>query len=342
MPRKNTDVSAHYKPSLGRVVGNYTREHEVADPGATVDRRPPTGALAGLVSGEGRVSKQLVFPSPDYKPERKGFWERVRLSTSGELRATWVPLSGPEFERTVWAYPVLNRKGRGFMYAGVYYSSQERWPRSLCGEQEVGPDVRIDDPELVNHLDYSNTDMPNLVVDVHTVKEASWAGANLQGADFRSVRRLEGVNFDGADLTGATIPSFPSRVTVRGADLTDARITMVNPDLWASNPPEFLLDATDSNITAEQFDAFMGQLDRVARGAIEITGPNHVVMGRHTLDEVAAATGIDEDELAVLLWSGDLLYRSRETDKLETDGSFDADKHYIPQWEMQRLLREAV
>jgi len=327
MAKKDVNVPAHLKPSLGKVVGTYTRNQEVADDEAGGgDRRPPSESLHGLAGARTPAAK-LAFPLDAYKPPKRGFLRRLR----DRFDPVVTLLPGRSFgERYSWTYREINRRGEGYVYCDEIVSPGH-WPKALCEPQRIGPNIKIGNSMFLRNKDYSRTNMPRLETTTD-IKDVNWSGANLTGARFtaRQAALLDNVNFDGANLTGAHFTGVSlSQVTMRGADLTGVEFDRVRA--WLRAEDGFMVDVTDTNITEQQFDTLRKQ--------VSSQHPDDTIrIRRYSLDEVAELTGIDKDELAVSIWAGDISYRTRRHDEKVDGDPFDADTHYIPQWEPQRLL----
>lgn len=156
---------------------------------------------------------------------------------------------------------------------------------------------------------------------------------------------MEKVIFDGADLEGAKFLAVEwSEVSLRGANVTDVDFSIkplrLRRFLSTEEEYEFVADLTDSNVTEKQFEQILANI-QVATNWVDLPGqPSELVrIRRYTPQEFTAVTGIDKDELTVLLWCGDIQYRSKATD-MPDEAEFDYELHYIPQWEAQRIIQE--
>jgi hypothetical protein len=308
------------------MVGPYQREQEVS--ATPHDRKTAAKALTGLAAG-GDSTGNLVFPSPTYKPHSKSWWRRWREANTAvveefETHGDYAPMRR-------WTYRDINPEGEGTVYS---HETMKRvrgnWPKDECETQTVGPNQTIDSPLFLEGKDYSNTNMPGLTA-AWDVGDVNWSGSNLQGATFSRGNRyilLQSVNFDGADLANARFQdAVMSNISMRGANLAGVSFDNVRQD--GSYDVDYFVDVTDSNVTAEQFDAL--------RKAV--SSGDMIRINRYTLDEVAGLTGQGPDAIAVSLWAGDIVPRSYGTDQpVDANEPFDTEKHYIPQWEVQKLL----
>jgi hypothetical protein len=186
---------------------------------------------------------------------------------------------------------------------------------------QVGPGMKlVRDVEAIN-IDLRRAHIPGLRSEVPVLMMASFAEANMDGAVFgspkRNISRIVSVCMDGASLRDAYFGDVVMRnVSLVGVDATGARFDVAQL---------VDVDITDSNIHPDQF---VHDGDPV----------RYLYYREHSLQEVVDATGLPADELAVRIWAEDIEVRDNSTRKKVT-GFLDG-LHHIPQWEMQRLLRE--
>lgn len=171
-------------------------------------------------------------------------------------------------------------------------------------------------------------------------------GANLGGAN------VKGSAFDDVDFTGANLEDVNasealfliapgvapelftnslryancrnadfSRAGLRFVDLTGADFT--GADFTGAVLPE---DLTHVDITAEQY----ATLDVAHRKRYKIP---HVGM-----DELEYCLG-GKDAVAVAIWAGELQVLHQETNDIVNNGTFASDEHFVPLWELRRLIR---
>lgn len=188
---------------------------------------------------------------------------------------------------------------------------------------KIGPDMKS--MRWNANLDLRRTNIPGATFG-GSVINSTFAEANLDGSDFgvatSPFSRVRDVSFEGASLRSALFLYVAMQsVSLVGVDGTDARFRL-------TAPPENV-DITDSNLHPSQFE-----LDRTQD---DMTG--HLTYRRHTLGEAAHLIGVPLDEFAVVVWADGIEVRDNTTGK-KIEGSFNADYHHIPQWEMQRLITE--
>lgn len=128
-------------------------------------------------------------------------------------------------------------------------------------------------------------------------------GANMDAMFVRSPSSMEGVNLRGASLRGAHLPY----VKLAGADLTGADLTdaVLHSDL------------REVIMSSEQFDGLRQKQSYTLREV-------HPDRERQRL-------GVSQDDFNIMLWSGEVEARDRETNE-RVIGEFNLDKHFIPSW----------
>jgi uncharacterized protein YjbI with pentapeptide repeats len=149
-----------------------------------------------------------------------------------------------------------------------------------------------------------------------SVRDTSFDGASCVNASFVNIRFLGTVTFRGANLTGVDF----SRVSL-GAMLSEDGVV-----------PETSVDFTDSNVTGDQID----QILRSNKVEIEKDG-FPLKYRRFTFSEVCDALDVGPDDLAVMVWAGDVEVRDNDTGARVT-GVFRANRHHVPQWGLARVL----
>lgn len=188
----------------------------------------------------------------------------------------------------------------------------------------IGPNMQIAQKFETVNMDLRRANIPGVRCEASALSMSTFAEANMDGAVFQSAQsqsslRITSVCMDGASLRDARFNDVVLRnVSLVGVDATGASFHVTQ-----------LLDVdiTDSNIHPDQFD--LGQ-DPVP----------FLYYREHSLGEVVEATGLSADELAVRIWAGDV--EARDNISLKPVTNFEAEFHHIPQWEMQRLLRESA
>lgn len=181
---------------------------------------------------------------------------------------------------------------------------------------------------LFNGLNYSGMDLRGYLFSQQRGTDLNFSGALLDGASFYMRRRtgsghlrtgilLIGCSFDGASLRDVDMRLATLRkcsfvgADVTGADFSDVEIVGE-------------VDFTNSTLTAEQYDA------------LRSTG-GKIIYRKHSVASAASALGVTEDDVAVMIWAGDL--EARDVTGRVVHEQFDAERHHIPQWALSRHLK---
>lgn len=155
------------------------------------------------------------------------------------------------------------------------------------------------------------------------VEHFDFSGADLRGAHFISMTNqsaqmiLMKGTFKGANLRGASLRNVAvvgDDVRFDDADVTDADFTgaLLGRDLGGAR------------LTSQQFDS-LGERARYAPPAVSV-------------EDVKRESGItDEDELRIMLWSGELEVRALRDNEIVV-GEYDPNEHYIPEWALRELV----
>lgn len=164
-----------------------------------------------------------------------------------------------------------------------------------------------------------------------TYARCSFKNTNLKNAKFggRSKgTKMEIVNFDFSDLRGAVFKDiWFNNVSFEGADLTGTKFEKV----WVSSTGTVLL--AGAKLAAETFDelAFSSPLPPIDPKASFRYRRLHAI-------EAASRLGVDDNEMKVLLWAGDVEVRDNDTLQ-RVVGRYDPERHHIPEWAAQRNRR---
>lgn len=277
------------------------------------------------------VRRPPSFPDPAYVPKRPNWFRRRLNATSREkfIETITYTLGGPSFENTYWRSVSLGRKGYGSI--NLTKSHIDNYATGTDSTQRLAPGEKLRDEFMLRATDLSHANLSGMTIAAKKIYATLLVRATIRGATFstnpdqyESPQELRDVVFDGADLAGTTFDQCAfSGVSFRGANLTDVTFTPRNNNFTRNRESgSFVVDFTDSNVTAEQFDTFTAM------------GSQKILIRRHTFDEFVELTGENPDMAATLLWAGDIEYRDRDTDK-QSDEPFDRDRHYIPQWVTQ-------
>jgi hypothetical protein len=312
-----------------RIIDSSTHDKQITSKG------PNKENLKQLVNVTSK--KPMVFPLGEYKPKKKTFAER--LNSRFMVNYTSEPY-GPRLSRGIYSFTAYNKKGEGTFHAYPTICAEDYvTPPPLRGvykRQKVGPNVEITDKNFLFGSDYINTNMPGVKVKDMSISGVSWAGANIPDAKFVSTgglyggRRMKSVDFSGANLRNATFENYTfEQVDMRGADLTG-----VSFKVRLEKDGKYAVDLTDSNITEEQFDELLAY-SFPDEWPYSLT---LVKINRLSPEEFCEMTGADEEVIQVELWAGSMPFRSRVTDQVVENETYNGDKHYIPLWEAQKYL----
>jgi hypothetical protein len=201
----------------------------------------------------------------------------------------------------------------------------------------VKPKAQIRGKAFTSHMDYSAANLTDGLIVGKDVTGNLFDGATLDGATITSNASLrdkfagetvmERNSFRGASLRGTKISSL----LLRENDFTGADMTGMEFWGWFASDVEWAIDVTDTNFYPDMIGS---------AGAVEDRGHpqslHRVKYTRYTLDDVAAHTGMSEDDVAMAVWAGDLEIRDNETLQRVTSG-YDKDRHHIPQWALLPL-----
>lgn len=192
----------------------------------------------------------------------------------------------------------------------------------------------------LSNFESSTLDGSNFVFEPgYTTERISFEGASLRDVKMSGGARIRyEVNLKNADLTGADFGDLAIEPMYRSSTNPAFNVelgvlyTEVNGYFFNSTK---VVDVRGSNISSRQIAALSAKIP--ADGS---KGPFPVRYDQYTATEAQKVLGVGEDDMMILLWAGDIEVRDNET-KLPVTGTFDKDKHHIPQWEMQRLRQEA-
>lgn len=304
------------------------------------DRRRPTHHVRHTVHGAIEVNEGVRY---DDGPQ----------ATSGRLRGSLLDaarqLAGPAERPPIPAYTadvLLSEGGNPYRihFAGGFHTITQKWsldPETGTGKidfhvrrefmnpdgssetfaVEVGPGMEISGPFTHINMDLRRAHIPGLRCQTKVLQQSTFAEANMDGAVFAAdprygVLQIASVCMDGASLRGAQFDGVAlQNVSLVDVDATGAHFQVARL---------IDVDISGSNIHPDQFEC-PGDPVR------------WLFYDEYSLAQVADATGVDVDELALRVWAGEVEVRDSETRERVT-GGYDAALHHIPQWEMQRLL----
>jgi hypothetical protein len=176
------------------------------------------------------------------------------------------------------------------------------------------------------NLDFRRANIPNASIN-GVITQCSYAEANLDRSEIGGVATtrpswITNTSFEGASLRSTEfLYCDMDSVSFVGADGTGATFSITS---YIAE-----VDITDSNIHPDQFTC-----DNVD----DFNAARYLHYRWHTVSDVAEQLDVSEEEVAFLIWSGEIEVRDNATSEIVRN-RYDAALHHIPQWEMQRLLR---
>lgn len=303
--RETRDIDPYTRG--GQVVAGHTKTVHVSDKES--DRAELTKLSNGIRQMVGPEDR--IYPDPAlYAQSKVSWWEekkrrRWRTTEEGtdgfEVSVTQRNLIDPDTGKGEILYRISEGGGRGWA-------------------QPIRPVTAL---RGIQAADLRRANLGGATLTSH-VSSCDLRGANLDGISVDPEMRH--IFFSNTDMTAASCVgalferiNFLGGISFRGANLLGASFKNVS---FGGNAGA-VVDFRDSNITADQLNDATSSLDP---GANNVT----VLYPSLTFQEASEKLGINEDELAVLVWAGDIEVRDQQG-RVVTDG-FDTTQHRICIW----------